>query len=97
MWVLGQAPVYYMNASLSQQENKEKMKRKLLLSLLGRLGPQLHECEHKSVTGKSKDDTDGSISPAVVVVLQVESSEVVAATGVLAHMAVGSGIRVDQV
>jgi hypothetical protein len=74
-----------------------KIYRKLLLSLLGCLGPELHQCEHKSITRESEDDTDGSISPAIVVFFEVEGSKVVATTRVLADVAVRSSLRVDEI
>jgi len=70
---------------------------KLLLSLLGCLGPELHESEHKSVTRESENNTDGSVSPAIVIFFQIEGSKVVATTSVLADVTVRSSLRVNEV
>jgi hypothetical protein len=94
--ILHQSQVY-IERHADKQKYKMKCTETFLLSLLGGLGPQLHESKHKSVTRKSENDTDGCISPAIVVVVQVEGSKVIAATSVLTDVAVGSGLRVDEV
>ena len=68
-----------------------------LLSLLASLSPELHEQVDQSVTRKRKQNTDRCIPPAVVVVIKVDSVQVVATTAVLADPAVSRRIAIDKV
>ena len=68
-----------------------------LLSLLASLSPELHEQVDQSVTRKREQNTDRCIPPAVVVVIEVDSGQVVATTAVLADPTVSRRIAIDKV
>lgn len=69
----------------------------LLFGLLGGLGTELHQNVYQSVRADGKDDNNGRIPPAIVVLLQVEGSEVILTLGVRAHLALRRRIWVDEV
>ncbi len=66
-----------------------------LLHPLTRLGSKLHAYEDQEVPTKSKNRTNPSASPPIVVVFDVQSVQVVTAGPVLADPAARSCIRVS--
>jgi hypothetical protein len=88
------------NKSRLNEISNQKSKKKLLrvsLRLLRRLGPNLHKRINQRITRERKQHTDRRIPPAIVVILQIDRVQVIAAAGVLADPALLESIWVDEV
>lgn len=68
-----------------------------LLRLLGSLCPKLHKAINKRITTNSKDYADSDVPPAVVVVVDVDSLQVITTTGVLTDSALASSLWIGEV
>ena len=69
---------------------------KSFLSLLGRLGPQLHHDIDQPIKPQYKSNNDAHIPPAIVLLLNIQCSEKIAAPRVLADLTTRSVCRVEQ-
>lgn len=87
--------VMQCNAKIEKKEKYDLTKN--LFRLLRCLRPHLHQGEDKRVTRKSEEHANSCISPAVVVVQNVEREEIVATPAVLAYATLIESIRVDEV
>jgi hypothetical protein len=68
-----------------------------LLRLLAGLRPQLHQPKHERITRQRKNNADRCVSPAIVVAVEVDSVQIIAALRVLANLAIAYRVRVDQI
>lgn len=86
-----------MQCDAKKKKKETEIRKKNLLRLLRCLRPHLHQGIDKRITRKSEEHADSRVSPAVVVVKNVEREEVIATSGVLAHAALIESIRVDEI
>jgi len=68
-----------------------------LLSLLRSLSPNLHKRINKRIPGKRKQNANRRVPPPIVIILQIDGIQIVAAAGVLADAALLESVRVDEV
>lgn len=66
------------------------------LCLLRRLCPELHQQIHQDVRAEHHQDHNPGISPAVIVLIEIQRAEVVLRFRVRAHLAPGRIVRVLQ-
>jgi hypothetical protein len=67
------------------------------LRLLRSLGPELHQRVHQSIRTEDENANNGGIPPAIVIILQVDSVEIVASIPKLANTATRRRLRIDEI
>lgn len=67
------------------------------LGPLRSLGPELHHEEHKCIDANDEHKDNTNVPPSIVVLVKIQGPQVIASRSVLAHTAVGSVIRVEEI
>lgn len=67
------------------------------LRLFRLLGPKLHHQIHKPIDANDKDDDESCIPPTIILIVQIQRTQVVRTTRVLTYLASGAIIGIEQV
>jgi len=85
------------NSPLCTPYNLSTKEKELGLGFLSLLSPELHQQKHQPINTNSKYHRNTRIPPSIALLIEIQSAQIISSRRVLANLATGTGIRVQQV